>query len=171
MKRWWPVGSFSLFIVSFFLPFVVLTCSGRPIEKELSGVDLLLQTYNHDESGELNSNQEKDKWIQFIVGIAITSGIVGLGISITSFKNKYLWQSAAGFVAVVFLSILYLYLKNKVIKYGSTQQSFIFLEMKFRPGYWLALFLSIYHGVFYSTKYISERKSFKNKDSELDWPK
>lgn len=181
VKKWLPAGSFSLFLVTFFLPFVVLTCAGRPVEKELTGMDLLIQPapdttvvteYPMELQGTAISSQ-KDHWLQFIVGLAITAGIAGLIIALSRYekKKKDLYMAVSGTVSAVALMVLFVYIKSRILRNGTWLEGSYYYQMKTRPGYWLSFLIAVFHSVYY---FISYRKGTANtaekEEENADWP-
>jgi len=146
------ITTFGLACLCFLLPFCVLTCGNDRIdEKTYSGIDMMLLRFG-------NENPGFGGYADIFTILAFVMIIGGLILSI--FKGNYIWRSISGSAAVVCLMILYVYVRDQ-IKYSSHEMA-NFIEVKFRIGYFLALFFALV-GAILNFRYDREEKAEKKK--------
>lgn len=144
------ITGFGLACLCFFLPFCILTCGDNRIDqKSYSGVDIILADYSDENPEFAQANLITTAAFAFLLA----------GLILSFFSRTFLLRSIAGSVAVIFLMFLYVYLRDRV-KYSSHEAA-AFLEVKFRIGYFLALFFSLLCVVLNFTVYREEAEKKK----------
>lgn len=141
---------FSLVILSFFLPFVNVSCSGQKVAT-LTGIQLVSGTAVQQPGGFTKAeNQEVHPEPMAIV--AFVSGVFGLVIAFVRGKPSHVGSAAAGFAGAIALLSLKSKLDNEAMKQAGGM-----LMVRYEVGFWLTLVFFVTAMVVGTYLYIQER--------------
>jgi hypothetical protein len=140
-------GLFGAIIVSFLLPFVLISCENGMEIGMVSGLSLVT-----------GFNMEGE-YVQPIPGVVIAflAAIAGLLVSLVQRRIRLLLASIAGYVGMAFL-----FLFKVVTDYEASRSA---MDIEYKEGFWSALLLFIAAGVYHTVAHAKSRKQ-----QQTPWP-
>jgi hypothetical protein len=133
---------FILIIISFFLPFVSLNCSGTKFQ-QFSGVDLAVGKAVHPNDPSMSAKVPPNQSVRELwATVALLAAIIGLILSLRPLKKKILALAVSG--SFVFLSLLLL--MGRISSELSNGEYAGALQAEYLFGYWMAFLLSLVIG-------------------------
>lgn len=128
---------FGVALISFFLPFVDVSCQGQKMAT-FTGIQLVTGTTIEQPSmfGERHQNQKVDP--EPLAILAFASAIVGLGLSFLRGRKLAIVPAIAGVAGLVLLLLLKSKIDNEAMREGGGV-----LRAEYEVGFWLTFLLFI----------------------------
>jgi uncharacterized membrane protein YiaA len=119
---------FGIAIISFFFPFLGVSCSGQEIT--YSGMKLILSITDFQEMGNVGNKETMAIFSIIMLLIALISAIIGLWASFKNFDDKYKYLGILGIIGVAGLLIF-------IIVLDAIKSPYANIDTKI--GFWLSL--------------------------------
>lgn len=145
---WISITSFGIMMLSFFFTFCVFTCAGERIsEKTYSGIDIMTMRMSEEVNYDFGM-ANIITWLAFISAMA--------GLILSFLRKKPILIAMTGFTGVFFLMLLYAYIKYQVKQSSDAMASWMVVKFKF--GYFLAIFSGLYGSLWNLRKHLEIKK-------------